>query len=535
LATCACKFFEFTPRALGTCTADLWFSAARFLYYRQKPTEGAVLALKAQHDVPAVTVIRPCKGIEPFLYECLASTFEQDYPRDKIAVHFCVASRRDPAYRVIQKVVEDHSDHNARVFVQDEDDGVSNGDEEESNYRKLLGPNPKIRNMSKAYREAGKNDLIWIVDCNVWVGHGVCARMVDTLCGLSREGDAQRRPYKLVHHLPLAVDVSHDSGLTGSSSHHTLSHSTAKTPIVGFTNLGGGRLEELFLSSSHAKMYVAINTVAVAPCIVGKSTMFRRAHLDYLTSNKTLGPDTPSSRASIGIDFFSHNICEDHLIGDLLWKSRLPASSAFPSKMRNHGLVFGDLAVQPVANMSVPSYISRRVRWLRVRKFTVPVATLVEPGTESFLCSAMGAYGLTTLQASQELAGDSWSAFWAWWALSIMGWMVVDWTVFLLLHSGRTMETAYRGRELRVPSFAKPLSSAVSVRRKFWSWLLAWLGREALALPIWTWAIWGGTTVTWRDGRYWVGLDMRVHEIKKEHDGHEMNGHAASEVKMRTE
>ncbi|EXJ60989.1 ceramide glucosyltransferase [Cladophialophora yegresii CBS 114405] len=528
-----------------------------FLYYRQAPQQAAVLSFKSQTDIPNVTVIRPCKGLEPYLYECLASTFYQDYPRDKIAVHFCVSSRSDPAHDTLRAVVRDHPGHNARIFVEEEDDGLANGDKEESQYRKLLGPNPKIRNMSKAYRESGKNHLIWIIDCNVWVGRGVCARMVDRLCGFTRDGQASASatPYKLVHHLPISVDVDTysvingrvDRQLTAPSSYDTGTTSAAtgassrSTPPAADTlaQYGGGRLEEIFLSSSHAKMYVAINTVAVAPCIIGKSTMFRRAHLDYLTSQAALehalkeaGPNPLEART--GIDFFSHNICEDHLIGDLLWKSRLPATPDLPGNMRNHGLVFGDLAIQPISSMSVTNYISRRVRWLRVRKFTVPVATLVEPGTESFLCSAMGSYGLTTSGTTRHWAGTSWTAFWTWWVLSILCWMAVDWTVFLLLHSGRTVEVGGGGDE-NVPAFARPLATGSKARRKFTTWMIAWLGREALALPVWSWAIWGGTTVAWRDGKYWVGLDMRVHETKdRQRDMSRTNGHAVGVQRLMT-
>ncbi|OAL25825.1 hypothetical protein AYO22_04619 [Fonsecaea multimorphosa] len=264
-----------------------------FLYYRQTPSPGTVLSESANHEsIPNVTVIRPCKGLEPHLYECLASTFQQAYPRDKIAVHFCVSSRSDPAYGVIEKVVNDHGSRNARIFVEEEDDGLANGDEEESNYRRLhLGPNPKIRNMSKAYREAGKRDLIWILDCNVWVGRGVCARMVDRLCGFTRDGQPPATPYKLVHHLPISVDVDVHAYEGGIGATHSPSHSGG--PSTPGLSLGigsrldqlkrsaGGHVEELFLSSSHAKMYVAINAVAVAPCIVGKSTMFRRVHLQH--------------------------------------------------------------------------------------------------------------------------------------------------------------------------------------------------------------------------------------------------------------
>lgn len=41
----------------------------------------------------------------------------------------------------------------------------------------------------------------------------------------------------------------------------------------------------------------------------------------------------------------------------------------------------------------------------------------------------------------------------------------------------------------------------------------AWVMREVLALPIWVWAVVGGVTVVWRGRKFWVGVDMKVHEI----------------------
>lgn len=406
--------------------------------------------------------------------------------------------------------------------------------------------------MSRAYREA-KGDLIWIIDCNIWVGQGICGRMVDKITGVSSRGTSMR-PYKLVHHLPICVDVDVDcnSNSTGSTNTTTAAYDdTSTTPLLPVKRSGrlnsidqyGGRLEELFLSSSHAKMYVAISAVAVAPCIVGKSNMFRKSHLDYLTSRLALNEaksENPAStldsdfvQARTGIDYFSQNICEDHLIGDLLWKSPLPP--IFPYKMRNHGLVYGDLAIQPVAGMTVGNYIARRVRWLRVRKFTVPVATLVEPGTESFLCSLYGAWGATSSPYTQARFGDSWVWFGIWWLVAIVVWASVDWTVYLLLHSGKTVEVGALNQaniennddDIRVPGFAKPVAPNKFSRRPFTTWLVSWLGREALAFPIWAWAIWGGVTVTWRDRRFWVGMDMKVHEIRDKEDTttRQTNGH----------
>lgn len=221
--------------------------------------------------------------------------------------------------------------------------------------------------------------------------------------------------------------------------------------------------------------------------------MFRRSHLNALTEDR-------------GIDFFSENICEDHLIGDLLWRKAVPAERA-GNRLGKHAMVFGDVCIQPMANMSVPEYAGRRVRWLRVRKFTVPAATFVEPGTESFLCSAYGAYAATTLPWIHRLGmPQTWAAFAACWLLSVSVWAAWDWTLYRLLHSAASIEV-----DEHTPRFALPPRRGT--RRSFTAWLAAWIGREAIALPVWLWAIYGGVTVEWRGKKMWVDLRMKVHEI----------------------
>lgn len=460
-------------------------------------------------DVPRLTVIRPVKGIEPNLYECLSATFRQDYPAERLTVFLCVSSRDDPSFSILERVIADFSSFDAHILVEDEDPKLC-GDRAEN-----LGPNPKIRNMSRAYREA-KGDIVWIIDCNVWVGKGVCGRMVDKLCGYGPLGEAM--PYKFVHHLPLVVDVE-DKGLNDEAVCLLQENYEQDVPFSSrFDSANGsilatkgGRMEELFLSSAHAKFYTAINTVLVAPCIVGKSNMFRRSHLNHLTSTQS---SLSEAEKQLGIDFFSCNICEDHLIGDMLWRLKTPPELP-PTRTRfgKHALVFGDLAIQPMSHMSVPAYIARRVRWLRVRKFTVTLATLVEPGTESFLCSAYGAFAFTTLPwiHAHLSIPRTWLAFALVWLFSVSLWCMVDWTLFILLHSARTIEL-----DAHTPSFARPPSKMKGItRRPFAQWLLAWLGRETLALPIWLWAVWGGVSVVWRDRRFWVGMDMRVHEYER--------------------
>ena len=448
------------------------------------------------------------KGPEPNLYECLAATFRQTYPRRKVEICLCVSSLDDPAVPVIQRLLADFPEYDARLLVEDEDPALQEGTEQRG-----LGPNPKIRNMSRAYRES-KGDILWIIDCNVWIGPGVLGRMVDTLCGY---GGNQK--YKFVHQLPIVIDVGKEANrnplnLNGASS------KLSEPEPTSVPRMGGGRLEELFMASSHAKFYTAINTVLIAPCIVGKSTMFRRSHLDYLTSS---GSDLPP-----GLDYFSVNICEDHLIGDLLWKKQVP-EEVHGKRWGKHALLFGDLAIQPMMGMSVMDYIGRRIRWLRVRKFTVTLATLVEPGTESFLGSLYGAYAFTTFPWLHETFGlsSSWSTFWLFWIVSVTLWAAFDRTLYLKLHSGSSIEV-----DQNTPAFARPLSG--EPRRAFSSWLLAWFGREVLAFPIWFIASFGGVTVNWRGNKFWVGTDMKVHTITQPNEQRAFHG-SASTSKSRIE
>jgi ceramide glucosyltransferase len=486
--------------------------STRYRRYSSKPIPAYSPTLKLE-QIPHITILRPVKGLEPQLYECLAATFRQLYPPEKLTIYFCISTKEDPAYPVLQRLLADFPSFDSKIFVEQEDPNLSDHGSASN-----LGSNPKIRNMSRGYREA-KGDIIWTLDCNIWIGKGVAGRMVDKLYGYRHDG-SRTVPYKFVHQLPLVVDsvgasVGEETrGLLSSGSDQVLQVSSTNNQSEnqvsvcadsenGFNTIirtGGGRLEEMFMAGSHAKFYTAINTVSVAPCIVGKSNMFRKSHLNYLTSSNSL--------YAPGIDFFSENICEDHLIGDLLWRKKVEEEKQ-GIKYNKHGLVFGDLAIQPMAGMSILEYVARRVRWLRVRKWTVTLATFVEPGVEPLLCSAYGAFAASTLPWVHENTGipRTWTAFALFWICSVLAWMVLDSFTYAKLHSGSTIEV-----DSHTPSFAKPLDGGF--RRPAGQYVLAWVGREILQLPIWIWACLGGTTVMWRGKQFRVGLDMRVVELE---------------------
>lgn len=469
-----------------------------FRHYSSVPKK-AVSPTLPKSDVPHVTVIRPCKGLEPSLYECLAATFYQVYPKDKLTIYFCVSSKDDSAYPIIRKLVADFPGYDATIFIESEDPLLHGTNGKVNN----LGPNPKIRNLSRAFREA-KGDLVWVLDCNVWISKDVTGHMVDRLQGYDH-GGKRRMPYKFVHQMPLVVDTV-SSMRRDTLENQTLLSGSFGTPetheiSTSIMSQGGGRLEEMFMATTHAKFYGAINHVGVAPCTLGKSNMFRKSHLEMIT-DPARNPILPKSAKGLptGLDHFSSYICEDHLIGDLLWRSLIPG-------FKNHGLVWGNLAVQPMAGMSVPAYVARRVRWLRVRKWTVTVATLVEPGVESLLCSFYLAFGLITIPWFNENFGipQNWKTLGLIWLALVTTWMTVDWIVYNRLHAGYSIDL-----DKNTPSFARGTRRGGTERRRFGEWLLAWMGREVLALPVWTWAVLLGTTVTWRGKRFRVRPDMRV-------------------------
>lgn len=83
--------------------------------------------------------------------------------------------------------------------------------------------------------------------------------------------------------------------------------------------------------------------------------------------------------------------------------------------------------------------------------------------------------------------------------------MLVDRYVWALLQSGKTF-----GGEEGEPAFAK---GGERKRRRWRERVWAWVGREALALGVWVWAVGGGVEVGWRGRRFKVGWDASVREI----------------------
>jgi ceramide glucosyltransferase len=221
----------------------------------------------------------------------------------------------------------------------------------------------------------------------------------------------------------------------------------------------GAQVEEAFLNTNHAKMYIAINTVAVDSCVVGKSNIFRRSDLERLDGSLVRQQTHENSRQGRGLAAFGRFIAEDNMIGLALWHEL---------DLR-HSLSC-DVAYNALGDMSLTDYVWRRIRWIRVRMHMSLLVTLLEPFTESVML------GVITAMSVRFLTGVPIRLFLP---VHFFLWVIVDLDVYASL----------AGHSLPVG--------------KWRSFLVAWAVREVLAFPIWVLAI-VGDEVEWRGRRYRV-------------------------------
>jgi ceramide glucosyltransferase len=222
----------------------------------------------------------------------------------------------------------------------------------------------------------------------------------------------------------------------------------------------GSRLEEAFLNTNHAKMYLAINTVAIESCVVGKSNMYRRSDVERV--NGSLKPIPNSQNRQLGrcgLVAFGQFLAEDNMIASALWHEL---------DLRHE--LSCDIARNAVGNMSLSDYIWRRVRWIRVRKHMVLTATIAEPFTECVVLALIASACLRYLFGLSP---------WIFVVFHLPLWYLVDLDVY----------TSLAGHPLPAD------------RR--WSFALHWAARELLALPIFLLAI-CGNEVEWRGRKYQV-------------------------------
>ncbi|KAK0549867.1 Ceramide glucosyltransferase [Tilletia horrida] len=508
----------------SVCLLGCSIARAKFLPSPDTRDDKDRLKKEGSDDVnpERVSILRPLAGLDCNLFDNLCSSFEQRYPPDAFEVILSVKSTEDTAYAVAKAVRERYPHIRSRIIVGDENAGV----------------NPKINNLVRPYSTAAY-DIIWVVDSQIWSPPGALAEAVRTLTSKPPKplpSFIPRSPHGtrvgLVHHVPFAINPS-----TSWAS----------------------QVERAFLSTTHAKMYLAINSVVVDSCIVGKSNMYRKSDLDRIPDQR-FGPDHGAFwRARQGLtggdsghengpamqlqggalagaisskafsitaeearrraarskadpdaepDFdtaqagarplarFGIYLAEDNMLGLALWNEPLHLAHVISSAHPAHMSV-GELS-------SMWDYAHRRMRWIRVRRWMTFEATMVEPITESIVAGLMGWRAWSRLVVPVV---DNWllhhpdcpAVLRLLPSIAIWG--------FLPLHFAAWYKTDRL--VLEALSGGKKLPEHENARF-FW----AWCTRELLALPIWFWAM-CGSTVNWRGTVYQILQDSRAAKVKQ--------------------
>ncbi len=110
-------------------------------------------------ELPAVTIVRPVRGIEAFSRETAISGLELDYPR--YSTIFCVADADDPIVPLVEELIGRYGVDKVRLIVGDV----------------AVSANPKLNNCVRGWEEA-TTDWVILADSNVLMPKDYIQRML---------------------------------------------------------------------------------------------------------------------------------------------------------------------------------------------------------------------------------------------------------------------------------------------------------------------------------------------------------------------
>lgn len=507
------------PRIISSCIFLIWYLIIILIAYNgfwvliNKFKSPPNVYNYNDNDLEPVTIIRPIKNIDSELSSCLESSFLQNYPPSKIQILFCIDDPNDPSIPIIKSLIEKYPQINSKILLSSNFDPITNSSNDH------YGPNPKVNNLAKGYSMAA-HDLLWIMDSNVWASPNILKNSVHSLIHNTYMGDPiktssfiqnthngnQIRKVKLVHHVPLALSVS--STTQSNDSEFVLSPFNSQTSVLKshsrkrFLKKWGAKLDEMFLLTSHLKFYIALNNASVAPCVNGKSNLYRKSDLDnsvsLISSKNSSFFNTKSVKSDShyysslgpgnGLKFFARYIGEDNMIAIALWEFISSRTS-----------LTGDFVIQPLSghDNSINDYMTRRIRWLRVRKYMVLMATLIEPSTESLVCGIFGTYAISSL-----FFGNWFN--WKFFSFHILIWLLTDYKQYYTIINN--ISSSYYNISWLNSKNLPPL------KRSFLNWFFIWCTREILALPIWIIAMLGHE-IDWRGRPFKIKKDLTAEEL----------------------
>ncbi|CAK8680821.1 unnamed protein product [Clavelina lepadiformis] len=217
----------------------------------------------------------------------------------------------------------------------------------------------------------------------------------------------------------------------------------------GFSSM----VEKIYFGTQHTRVYIAAHVIGVV-CMTGMSTLIRRDYFDKCTG---------------GLGKLSQYIAEDYFMAKYISENGYKLALASYPACQNPG------------NYGIRSFVDRMTRWTILRIFMVPLAVILEPFSECFLCGLV----------------FSWSClhYFSWNMLVVFLYHVLVWFLFdhLLF---RQLENGH-------------------LQMSKCDFLIAWFIRETLTPYIVLRALMN-PTIKWRDGRYRLKCGGTVEEVEQD-------------------
>ena len=207
---------------LGLVAYGLQIMAIRSCLSPRSFGEGSSLP----RSFPAVSILKPLKGLDDNLFDNLESFCNQDYPEYEII--FALQDYNDPAYQIAKKMKDKYPGMDISIIVKQCDDGL----------------NPKVNNLIPAYGIA-KHPLILISDSNVMV-----------------DGNYLREIVKPISDPEVGLVSNLIKGVGGRSV--------------------GAVLENLHMNSFVLGSVCFLDKFLKMPCVIGKSMLMKREDLEEI-------------------------------------------------------------------------------------------------------------------------------------------------------------------------------------------------------------------------------------------------------------
>ncbi len=153
------KFIEGVA-ASGTCASIAYYAICTASARRYRKDRGN--APTGSSVQPAISILKPLKGTDPEMYECLKSHFQQAYPDYEIV--FGVSDGKDPAVAVVERMAHEFPERKIQLVV----------------CEKKVGNNRKVGNLSQMVAHAA-NDILVVNDSDIRVAPDYLRRVAQPL------------------------------------------------------------------------------------------------------------------------------------------------------------------------------------------------------------------------------------------------------------------------------------------------------------------------------------------------------------------